>query len=200
MKKLLLFLIFPYVSYSQNIDKEEAYRIYKCCLSYYQNDTSKNTFIKESTVYYKISDSPNKLNKIVFGVYKPDYLIDSVYNILFENYLHSDTNSINLSFLSDKDQKLKIFNKKDEYKISKGKKYWQSKMWEKYKKVYDKNGELIELSKIFTSVDHKYAIVYMGVKSKELGIGFLFLCINENKKWSVKYNPILWIRTSDWTN
>jgi len=62
MKKLLLFLIFPYVSYSQNIDKEEAYRIYKCCLSYYQNDTSKNTFIKESTVYYKISDTPNKLN------------------------------------------------------------------------------------------------------------------------------------------
>jgi len=182
------------------MENEEAFSIYKCCLSYYYGDTAKNIFVKEFTVYKEVYATTGKLNKIVFGIYKPDYLIDSVYSILFENYLHTDTNSIDLSFLADNYPEIKIFTRKDDYKISKGKKYWHSKIWEKYKKGYAENGALIEFSKIVTSENHKYALVYMAVNTEVLGTGFLFLCMNENNKWKVRYNPILWVRASEWTN
>jgi hypothetical protein len=192
MKNILIFLLIPYMTYSQTLSEKESCEIYNSCLVDYTKDSTSKFLVCESTVYYKYDWKNIELNKMIFSPFNEKPPVDSNFIDLFQKFKLSDTSTINLNFLtkcSNKDR-LAIFMNKQYQSIFNGIGSGYDKFHRYFKDYYC----FYNFSNITISKNHKYAILYMSHKCDEKGgAGYLLLCFKVKDVWIVKHSIMLWI-------
>lgn len=178
------------MTYSQTLSEKESCEIYNSCLIDYTKDSTVKFLVRESTVYYNCKSL--ELNKMKFSQFNEQPPVDSSFIELFQKFKQSDTNTINLNFLTkdSNNNRITIFSNKLYQRFFNGWGDGYNKFHRYFKDYYC----FYKFSKITISENHKYAILYMSSNCDgKSGSGHLLLCCKEKNVWIVKHSIMLWI-------
>ena len=192
MKNILIFLLIPFMTYSQTLTEKESCEIYNSCLIDFTKDSTGNFLIRESTVNFKYDWKSLELNKMTFSPFNEQPPVDLSFIDLFQKFKQLDTSTVDLNFLTQCSNKYSINIFKDKQYQSFFKRRGDG--YKKFHKYFKDYYCFYEFSKIAISENHKYAILYMSRNCDgKSGTGHLLLCFKEQNVWVVIHSIRLWI-------
>jgi len=192
MKNILIFLLIPYMTYSQTLTEKESCDIYNSCLIDFTKDSTGKFLIRESTVHYNYDWKGSELSKMKFSRFNEQPPVDSNFIDLFQKFKQLDTSIIDLNYLTKcrNTNSINIFKNKQYqsfFKVSRN-------GFNKFHKCFKDYNCFYEFSKIAISDNHKFAILYMSRNcDSKASSGHLLLCFKEKDVWVVKHSILLWI-------